>query len=39
MLCLVTMDVTKKWTMKVQNWGQISSHFVMFFEDRVLTHL
>ncbi|MFQ7233274.1 MAG: IS256 family transposase, partial [Enterococcus hulanensis] len=25
MLYLVTMDVTKKWTMKVQNWGQILS--------------
>lgn len=23
MLYLVTMDVTKKWTMKVQNFGQI----------------
>lgn len=39
MLYLVTMDVTKKWTMKVQNWGQILSQFVIFFEDRVSTHL
>lgn len=39
MLYLVTVDVTKKWTMKVQNWGQILSQFVIFFEDRVSTHL
>ena len=39
MLYLVTMDVTKKWTMKVQNWGQILSQFVIFFEDRVSDHL
>lgn len=38
-LYLVTMDVMKKWTMKVQNWGQIFSQFVIFFEDRVSTHL
>ncbi len=39
MLYLVTMDVTKKGTMKVQNLGQILSQFVIFFEDRVSTHL
>lgn len=39
MLCLVTMDVTKKWTMKVQNWGQILSQFVMFFENRVTDYI
>ncbi|WP_367377493.1 IS256 family transposase [Enterococcus gilvus] len=39
MLYLVTMDVTKKWTMKVQNWGQILSQFVIFFEDRVTDHI
>lgn len=31
MLYLVTIDVTKKWTMKVQNWGQILSQSVIFF--------
>ncbi|WPH45595.1 IS256 family transposase [Enterococcus faecalis] len=39
MLYLVTMDVTKKWTMKVQNWGQILSQFVIFFEDRVTDYI
>lgn len=39
MLYLVTMDVTKKWTMKVQNWGQILSQFVVFFEDRVTDYI
>lgn len=38
-LYLVTMDVTKKWTMKVQNWGQILSQFVVFFEDRVTDYI
>lgn len=39
MLYLVTMDVTKKWTLKVQNWGQILSQFVIFFEDRVTDYI
>ena len=39
MLYLVTMDVTKKWTMKVQNWGQILSQFVIFFENRVTDYI
>ncbi|MFQ7233304.1 MAG: hypothetical protein ACLRPU_00405 [Enterococcus hulanensis] len=39
MLYLVTIDVTKKWTMKVQNWGQILSQFVIFFETRVTDYL
>lgn len=39
MLYLVTMDITKKWTMKVQNWGQILSQFVIFFENRVTDYL
>ncbi|EPI38530.1 hypothetical protein D348_00137 [Enterococcus faecalis SLO2C-1] len=39
MLYLVTMDVTKKWTMNVQNWGQILSLFVIFFEDRVTDYI
>lgn len=34
-LYLVTMDVSKKWTNKVTNWGQILSQFIIFFEDRV----
>ncbi|WP_205408920.1 transposase [Listeria goaensis] len=39
MLYLVTIDVTKKWTMKVHNWGQILSQFVIFFEDRVTKYI
>ncbi|EOI53640.1 IS256 family transposase [Enterococcus gilvus] len=39
MFYLVTMDVTKKWTMKVQDCGQILSQFVIFFEDRVTDHI
>ncbi|WP_429975584.1 IS256 family transposase [Enterococcus sp. DIV0086] len=39
MLYLITMDVTKKWTMKVQNWGQILSQFVIFFENRVTDYI
>lgn len=39
MLYLVTMDVTKKWTLKVQNWGLILSQFVIFFEDRVIDYI
>lgn len=30
MLYLITIDVTKKWTMKVQNWGQILSQLSSF---------
>lgn len=39
MLYLITMDVTKKWTMKVQNWGQILSQFVIFFGNRVTDYI
>lgn len=39
MLYLITMDVTKKWTMKVHNWGQILSQFVIFFEKRVTDYI
>lgn len=39
LLYLITMDVTKKWTMKVQNWGHILSQFVIFFENRVTDYI
>lgn len=39
MLYLVTMNVTKKWTMRVPNWGQILSQFAIFFEERVTKHI
>lgn len=35
MLYLVTMDVLRKWTGRVQNWGQILLQLSIFFEDRV----
>jgi len=35
MLYLATMDVTKKWTMRVQNWGMILSQLTIYFPERV----
>jgi transposase-like protein len=35
MLYLVTQDVTRKWTMRIPNWGQILAQFAVFFPDRV----
>jgi putative transposase len=35
MLYLATMEVTKKWTMRVQNWGQILSQLTIYFPERV----
>lgn len=34
MLYLATMDVTRKWTGRVQNWGQILLQLSVFFPDR-----
>jgi putative transposase len=34
MLYLATMDVTRKWTAKVKNWGMILAQFSVYFEDR-----
>jgi len=39
MLYLATMDVTRKWTGRVQNWGQMLLQFSVFFPDRVGHHL
>ncbi|MNE08538.1 Transposase, Mutator family [compost metagenome] len=39
MLYLVTMDVTRKWTGRVQNWGQMLLQFSVFFPERVGNHL
>lgn len=39
MLYLVTMDVTRKWTGRVQNWGQMLLQLSVFFPDRVGQHL
>lgn len=39
MLYLSTMDVIKKWTGRVQNWGQIILQLSIHFEDRVTKHI
>lgn len=39
MLYLVTMDVTRKWTGRVQNWGQMLLQLSVYFPDRVGQHL
>lgn len=39
MLYLATMDVTRKWTGRVQNWGQMLLQLSVFFPDRVGRHL
>lgn len=38
MLYLATMDVTRKWTGRVQNWGQILLQLEVFFPDRIGSH-
>ena len=38
MLYLATMDVTRKWTGRVQNWGQILLQLEVFFPDRMGSH-
>ncbi|MFH5184836.1 IS256 family transposase [Paenibacillus sp. TAB 01] len=39
MLYLVTMDVTRKWTGRVQNWGQMLLQLSVFYPDRIGQHL
>ncbi|TKI54935.1 IS256 family transposase [Brevibacillus antibioticus] len=39
MLYLVTMDVLRKWTGRVHNWGQILMQLPVFFQDRVRPHI
>ncbi|MDU0329866.1 IS256 family transposase [Paenibacillus sp. 3LSP] len=39
MLYLVTMDVTRKWTGRVQNWGQMLLQLSVFFPERIDQHL
>jgi putative transposase len=39
MLYLATMDVTRKWTGRVQNWGQMLLQLSVFFPDRIGQHL
>ncbi|WDL98414.1 IS256 family transposase [Alicyclobacillus sp. ALC3] len=35
MLYLATMEVTKKWTMRIQNWGPILSQLSIYFGERI----
>ena len=35
MLYLATMEVTKRWTIRVQNWGQILSQLSIYFGERL----
>ncbi|MNC83119.1 Transposase, Mutator family [compost metagenome] len=39
MLYLVTIDITRKWTGRVQNWGQMLLQLFVFFPDRIGQHL
>lgn len=34
-LYLATMNITKKWTMPIRNWGSILDHLMIYFGDRV----
>lgn len=39
MLYLATMDVTRKWTGRVQNWGQMLLQLSVFYPDHIGQHL
>lgn len=39
MLYLATQDVLRKWTGRIQNWGQILLQLSIFFPDKVSPHL
>ena len=39
MLYLATQDVTRKWTGRIQNWGQILLQLSIYFPDKVKSHL
>ncbi|HWP97513.1 MAG TPA: IS256 family transposase [Syntrophomonadaceae bacterium] len=39
MLFMATRDVLRKWTGRVQNWGQILLQLSIFFPDKVKAHL
>jgi len=39
MLYLATMEVTRKWTMRVANWGQILGQLAIYLEERLAPHL
>ena len=35
MLYLATQDITKKWTSRQRDWGQMISQFQIYFEGRI----
>lgn len=39
LLYLVVMEMTKKWTMPVQNWGQIVQQLGIYFGERMEVHM
>ena len=39
MLYLATMEVTRKWTMRIANWGQILGQLAIYFGERLAPHL
>ncbi len=39
MLYLATMEVTRKWTMRIANWGQILGQLAIYFGDRIMPYL
>ena len=38
-LYLITVDITKKWTGRIQNWGLILAQFSIYFEDRLAGYI
>ena len=38
-LYLITVDITKKWTGRIQNWGLILAQFSIYFEDRLVGYI
>jgi len=39
MLYLATMDITRKWTVRVKGWVMILAQFAVYFEDRLVGYL
>lgn len=38
-LYLITVDITKKWTGRIQNWGLILAQLSIYFEDRLAGYI
>lgn len=39
MLYLAMMEVTRKWTMRIANWGQVLGQLAIYFGERLAPHL